>query len=296
MPEPQSARRSPIRSGFASARPTRLEFLRDLQGRHADRHDLARHVGRRLRAVLPGRPGSSCFWPASIRPAEPLAHDQVLRQHQLAPPDGLALAHSLRGGGYWQIVTLFWAGLDALLGRPLLRAPGPPQLASVLALRVALGDFPDRVHLGVPPAARRLVGRRAGARPQRRSAVGAELQRAVGQPLLQPLAPARDLLPVRKHDALGHARRDDPRDEQRRQPSRRRRDQEHDLGLAEGDAVLALDDGLQRRSQDDSRLAVVVRGRRRARVGHRHPLDRRRDQRLVRRGASITARSRSTVR
>jgi photosynthetic reaction center M subunit len=28
---------------------------------------------------------------------------------QLAPPDGLSLAHSLRGGGYWQIVTGFWA-------------------------------------------------------------------------------------------------------------------------------------------------------------------------------------------
>jgi photosynthetic reaction center M subunit len=28
---------------------------------------------------------------------------------QLAPPDGLSLAHSLRDGGYWQIVTGFWA-------------------------------------------------------------------------------------------------------------------------------------------------------------------------------------------
>ncbi len=28
----------------------------------------------------------------------------------MAPPDGLGLAHSLRGGGYWQITTTFWAG------------------------------------------------------------------------------------------------------------------------------------------------------------------------------------------
>ncbi len=28
----------------------------------------------------------------------------------LAPPDGLHLARSLRGGGYWQIVTTLWAG------------------------------------------------------------------------------------------------------------------------------------------------------------------------------------------
>jgi photosynthetic reaction center M subunit len=28
----------------------------------------------------------------------------------LAPPDGLHLAHSLRGGGYWQMVTTLWAG------------------------------------------------------------------------------------------------------------------------------------------------------------------------------------------
>lgn len=27
----------------------------------------------------------------------------------LAPPDGLGAAHSLRDGGYWQIVTVFWA-------------------------------------------------------------------------------------------------------------------------------------------------------------------------------------------
>jgi photosynthetic reaction center M subunit len=28
----------------------------------------------------------------------------------LAPPDGLGPAHSLRAGGYWQIVMIFWAG------------------------------------------------------------------------------------------------------------------------------------------------------------------------------------------
>ena len=29
---------------------------------------------------------------------------------ELAPPDGLGMAHSLREGGYWQIVLLLWAG------------------------------------------------------------------------------------------------------------------------------------------------------------------------------------------
>ncbi len=28
----------------------------------------------------------------------------------MAPPDGLGLAHSMRGGGYWQMITTFWAG------------------------------------------------------------------------------------------------------------------------------------------------------------------------------------------
>ena len=28
----------------------------------------------------------------------------------LAPPDGLGWAHSMRNGGYWQITLVFWAG------------------------------------------------------------------------------------------------------------------------------------------------------------------------------------------
>ena len=121
----------------------------------------------------------------------------------LAPPDGLAPARSLRAGGYWQIATLLWA-LSTIMwaGRcweRLVRHRWRPFL--LFAWLSAI--FSDGVHLGLPPAHRRIVGRCAGARTQQRLAVGPKLFRAVGQSVLQPVPPARDLLLIRAARCCG---------------------------------------------------------------------------------------------
>ena len=277
VPEPSRARpRGP--AGHSRSARRAAGSLRALHDRHADWNDLARHLGRALDRCS-SWPGRSSFFLGRTRSSrrEPVARRQVLRQTSISRrPTDWASRHRCATAATGKSSSLFWALSDrrrvggALLGASRCAINWRP----FSALRLACGDFPDGLHLDFPSAARRIVGGRAGPRTQRRPRVGSKLQRAVGQPLLQPVAPSRDLLPVRQHDAVGHARRDDPRDASEGTITKTPRSKTCTRARTKSMLFWRWTMGFNAFPEDDPRLAVVVRRRRRARVGHRHPHDR----------------------